>query len=63
MNVLGDTSRLEVRRGHPALLPRRESGRRFWSRGDHWQPYLGDAPDRIAADQIEFLRRQGLLGA
>jgi pimeloyl-ACP methyl ester carboxylesterase len=30
---------------------------------DHWQPYLGDAPGRIAADQIDFLRRVGLLGA
>jgi dienelactone hydrolase len=29
---------------------------------DHWQPYLGDAPERIAADQIDFLRRLGLLG-
>jgi dienelactone hydrolase len=28
---------------------------------DHWQPYLGDAPNRIVADQIDFLRRQGLL--
>jgi hypothetical protein len=30
---------------------------------DHWQPYLGDAPARVAADQIDFLRRQDLLGA
>jgi len=30
---------------------------------DHWQPWLGDAPDRIAADQIDFLRRHNLLGA
>jgi dienelactone hydrolase len=30
---------------------------------DHWQPCAGDAPARIAADQIDFLRRQGLLGA
>ncbi|MCA1846527.1 MAG: alpha/beta hydrolase [Actinobacteria bacterium] len=30
---------------------------------DHWQPYVGDASGRIAADQIDFLRRQGLLGA
>jgi len=29
---------------------------------DHWQPFVGDAPRRIAADQIDFLRRQGLLG-
>ena len=28
---------------------------------DHWQPYLTDAPARIAADQIDFLHRQGLL--
>ena len=28
---------------------------------NHWEPYLGDAPDRIAADQIAFLRRCGLL--
>ena len=28
---------------------------------DHWQPFLGDAPARIVADQIDFLRRQGLL--
>ena len=28
---------------------------------DHWQPYVGDAPARIAADQIDFLRRTGLL--
>jgi hypothetical protein len=26
------------------------------------QPYVGDAPDRIAADQIDFLQRCGLLG-
>jgi pimeloyl-ACP methyl ester carboxylesterase len=30
---------------------------------DHWQPCVGDAPARIATDQIDFLRRQGLLGA
>jgi len=30
---------------------------------DHWQPCVGDAPARIAADQIDFLRRHGLLGA
>ena len=30
---------------------------------DHWEPCQGDAPERIAADQIDFLRRQGLLGA
>lgn len=30
---------------------------------DHWQPYLGDAPERIATDQIDFLRRHDLLGA
>lgn len=30
---------------------------------DHWQPCTGDAPDRIAADQIDFLRRHHLLGA
>ncbi|HTC81516.1 MAG TPA: hypothetical protein VK848_08285 [Acidimicrobiia bacterium] len=28
---------------------------------DHWEPYLRDAPDRIAADQIDFLQRCGLL--
>jgi len=27
---------------------------------DHFEPFLGDAPDRIAADQIGFLRRHGL---
>jgi dienelactone hydrolase len=30
---------------------------------DHWQPCVGDAPARIAADQIDFLRRHHLLGA
>ena len=30
---------------------------------DHWEPCAGDAPERIAADQIDFLTRQGLLGA
>jgi dienelactone hydrolase len=30
---------------------------------DHWQPFAGDAPDRIAVDQIDFLRRHGLLAA
>src|SRR5947208_1686359 len=30
---------------------------------DHWQPCVGDAPARIAADQIAFLRRHDLLGA
>lgn len=30
---------------------------------DHWQPYLGEAPERIATDQIDFLRRQGILVA
>lgn len=29
---------------------------------DHWEPCAGDAPERIAADQIDFLTRQGLLG-
>ena len=28
---------------------------------DHWEPYVGDAPARIAADQIDFLQRCGLL--
>ncbi len=31
--------------------------------GDHFAPFLGDAPDLIAGDQIDFLRRQGLTGA
>jgi dienelactone hydrolase len=30
---------------------------------DHWQFCQADAPERVAADQIAFLRRQGLLGA
>jgi dienelactone hydrolase len=30
---------------------------------DHWEPCVGDAPPRIAADQIDFLGRHGLLGA
>lgn len=29
---------------------------------DHWEPCAGDAPERVAADQIAFLTRQGLLG-
>ena len=29
---------------------------------DHWEPCAGEAPERIAADQIDFLTRQGLLG-
>jgi dienelactone hydrolase len=29
---------------------------------DHWQPHQGDAPARIAADQIDFLQRCGLVG-
>ncbi len=28
---------------------------------DHFEPFYGDAPARIAADQVEFLRRQGLV--
>ena len=31
--------------------------------GDHFAPFLGDAPDLIAGDQIDFLRRQGLVEA
>lgn len=27
---------------------------------DHFQPFLGDAPERVAADQLDFLRRNGL---
>jgi uncharacterized protein len=30
---------------------------------DHWQPYIDDAPERIGSDQVDFLRRQGILGA
>jgi hypothetical protein len=30
---------------------------------DHFGPFLGAAPERPAADQIDFLRRQGLLDA
>jgi uncharacterized protein len=30
---------------------------------DHWEPCVGDAPARIAADQVDFLRRCGVLGA
>jgi dienelactone hydrolase len=29
---------------------------------DHWQLHQGDAPARIAADQIDFLQRCGLVG-
>jgi pimeloyl-ACP methyl ester carboxylesterase len=29
---------------------------------DHWQPFLGDAPDRITADQLAFLAARGLPG-
>ena len=30
---------------------------------DHFGPFLGAAPTRVAADQIDFLRRQGVLAA
>jgi dienelactone hydrolase len=30
---------------------------------DHFGPFHGDGPARVAADQVEFLRRQGLLAA
>jgi pimeloyl-ACP methyl ester carboxylesterase len=28
---------------------------------DHFEPFVGDAPARIAADQLDFLQRQGLV--
>jgi pimeloyl-ACP methyl ester carboxylesterase len=28
---------------------------------DHFGPFLGDGPEQIATDQIDFLRRSGLL--
>jgi pimeloyl-ACP methyl ester carboxylesterase len=28
--------------------------------GDHFAPFLGDAPELIAGEQLAFLRRQGL---
>jgi hypothetical protein len=43
----------------PARAPKGELHRYPY---DHWEPYVGDAPDRIAADQIDFLQRCGLLG-
>jgi uncharacterized protein len=30
---------------------------------DHFGAFLGEGPDRVAADQIDFLRRRGLLAA
>lgn len=30
---------------------------------DHWTPFVGDAGTRIAHDQVDFLRRNGLLSA
>jgi pimeloyl-ACP methyl ester carboxylesterase len=27
---------------------------------DHFEPFYGDGPARVAADQVEFLRRAGL---
>jgi pimeloyl-ACP methyl ester carboxylesterase len=30
---------------------------------DHFGPFLGDGPDLIAAEQIQFLQRTGVLGA
>lgn len=30
---------------------------------DHFEPFYGDAPARISADQVEFLQRQGLATA
>jgi hypothetical protein len=30
---------------------------------DHFEPFTGDAPARIAADQVAFLRARGLLAA
>lgn len=30
---------------------------------DHFGAFLGEGPDRVAGDQIDFLRRNGLLGA
>ena len=30
--------------------------------GDHFAPFLAAEPQRIAADQLDFLRRGGLLG-
>jgi dienelactone hydrolase len=30
---------------------------------DHFGAFLGDAPERVAADQVDFLRRCGLLAA
>jgi len=31
--------------------------------GDHFAPFLGDAPERVAGEQIEFLTRVGLVAA
>jgi uncharacterized protein len=28
---------------------------------DHFGAFVGDGPQRVAADQVEFLSRQGLL--
>lgn len=41
-----------------ARAPRAELHRHA---GDHFAPFLGDAPGLIAAEQIDFLSRQGLL--
>lgn len=30
---------------------------------DHFGAFLGDGPERVATDQVDFLRRHGLLGA
>jgi hypothetical protein len=28
---------------------------------DHFEPFIGDAPERIAGDQLDFLRRHGVV--
>ncbi|MGH8974255.1 MAG: alpha/beta hydrolase [Acidimicrobiia bacterium] len=41
-----------------ARAPRAELHRYPYS---HFEPFLGQAPDKVAADQIDFLRRMGVL--
>ncbi len=31
--------------------------------GDHFAPFLGESPAKVAGDQLEFLGREGLPGA
>src|ERR1700722_20217833 len=59
---LGERDVTVSRRAVEALAARAPRGELHRYPYDHFGAFVGDGPERVAADQVDFLRRSELLG-